>query len=389
MASTTAADIIQDDDSSESEEMEIEEGKEPIRATVSNSKVDPLRPKAQLHADEEDMDDLPVHNFELSSISVWCMSDLMYAMRELVGDLRFYADENGITISERIANNSIFVYMNMKKSVFESYTCTGKTVLCFEPKRMYEILSRHKSDSLMTWKLMKEPTRRTKEQNNELPKKDRDVHYYIRVTIVSTIGLDYKFVYYVPLLRSFKQIWKARKAKVAYYLAIDTNFLVNDVLKTLSALQREIASKYVKIKCTKDYIQFKMEGDSASTVNNASFILRTRREANAEEQMKRIRKNKKETELSTVDDDCDRDLAPPVIIEASYCLIYLLRLEKCFAINRGFFYMYICKDYPLVFKSRLALGDLSAAVMFVKQDVESYNYEQHTMPEDAMPDVDL
>ena len=348
--------------------------------------VEPLRPLAKPLAsdDSSQLNDPPVHEFKLVTNDVFSMSSLMYAMRDLVGDVRLYADENGVILSERVANNSIFVYLDMKKDVFEQYSCKGDIVLCFEPKRMYSCISRHQTDSLMTWRLMKEPPRRTK-THLDMPPKDRDIHYYLEVTIMSTAGAQSVYTYYIPLLRSFKQIYKAKRTKVAYFLAMDTNVLVNDILSTFASLRDDIASKYVEIECAKDFIEFRMVGNAASTVSNASFRIKTL-QSEGPPPNKRMRRQKKEPELSRVDkDDCQRDYDPPDSVVAKFCLIYLLRLQKCFSINRGYFYMYIQDKYPLVFKSRLRLGDLYAAVMFVDESDGNEGLQQREVPDVSIP----
>ena len=393
--------IMDDDNSVEEASSEEEEEEEEEEQKTNGSRVvykgggsaaptvggaDPLRPRREVQHESEEMDDLPTHVFEMTTSDVDSFSSLMYAMRDLVGDLRLYADSGGITLSEQVTNNSVFIYLRMKEEVFEHYECGGKVVLCFQPERMYKYISRHTTDSLMTWKLIKEPTRRTKEQNAEMPARNRDVHYYLRVTIVGT-GRDQRtassFVYYVPLLRSYKQIWKARKTPVSYLLNIDTTTM-KDILGTFKELQGEVASKYLEIECTDSYVKFQMHGNG--TVNHASITKVIKRDADPDKPMRRIRRSRKDQDQSKIEEDCIRDHEEPGMIRASYCLIYLLRLQKCFAINRDDIFMYICKDYPLLFKSRLGIGDLMVAVMFVKKtDMDDESYEQQAMPENAMP----
>lgn len=369
------------------EEQEIDNNIRNSADVVSRKdNVEPLRPKRNV-SNHPDLDELPTHSFEMTTTDVDSISSLMYAMRDLVGDLRLYADKDGVTLSEQVANNSVFVYLKMKQEVFEHYECGGNVVLCFEPKRMYKYISPHKTDTLMTWKLVKEPPRRSKKQNEELPPRSRDTHYYLRVTIVGTEQSSTKsssYVYYVPLLRSYKQIWKAKKTPVSYLLNIDTT-MMKDILGTFRDLQGEVASKYLEIECTDSFVKFQMKGNN--TVSHASIKKVIKRDIDEEEQpSKRVRRSKKDNEQKKMEEDCIRDTEEPTSIKASYCLIYLLRLQKCFAINRDDIFMYICKDYPLLFKSRLGIGDLLTAVMFVRksESIEDV-YEQQIMPDNAMP----
>lgn len=363
---------------------ETEEGADKylgVKIKTRGHEVEPLEPHQNigLGVSQDDLNEMPNNkDFKMTTNDIYSMSSLMYAMRDLVGDLKLHADERGMVLSERIANNNIFVYLDMKSSVFEEYECSSDIVLCFEPKLMYACISKHVTHSYMVWELMQQT-------------QAKGGAHYLRVTVINgdvkiikkkgkldipkmTDENDYCdgsiYVYYIPLLKSFKQIYKAEKQRVPFFLAIDTNIFVNDILETFDSLQNEIASKFVELECTKDYINFQMTGNSGSLVNKASFKLLTR-SSEGMANNKRLRRNKKDPELSKVgEDECEREHTLPRKINAQYFLIYLLRLKKCFSINRGYFYMYIIENYPLVFKSCLGLGDLYSTIMYVTEDEE-------------------
>ena len=97
--------MMMDDDNSidespltdEEEEEEEEEEKTNVsrvvykggdRAAPVIGGTEPLRPRREIHQESEEMDELPTHVFEMTTSDVDSFSSLMYAMRDLVGDLR-------------------------------------------------------------------------------------------------------------------------------------------------------------------------------------------------------------------------------------------------------------------------------------------------------------
>lgn len=344
---------------------------------------DPLRPLEvpSYGAKQEEMNSMPNHHLHLETSDVSAVSSLMYAMSDLVGDLRMDVNPERINISEQIANNNILVTLCMNKSVFDKYECTGNMVFCFQPKLMYKYISRHQTNSIMSWdlKAKKSLTRQQRaaaaksgdEENNTNEQyfvKQAKTSYFLLVTIRSTtdMGAQYHYEYYVPLLRSFKQTYKSHDMKMDYLLALDSNLLTNDILSMFNLLQREIMTRYVKISCTPQKITFEMVGDSSSTINHAKFTSIIAKSDGLQPPAKRARRKKKQNSADEeVDIDIEREEVQCPCVVAHYNLIYLTRLQKCFSTHSGVVYLYIKQNYPLIFDTRIGtLGNLRAVLMF-------------------------
>ena len=187
--------------------------------------------------------------------------------------------------------------------------------------------------------------------------------YVINVTVRTIDGTGI-FEYEVPLLRSFRTVYKAKPCEKDYFLAMDTTVFVNNILDTFGSLRDNFTSDYLTIDCKEDRISFYMDGQSSDIMQKAKFTMLTRKDPK-EALNRKIRKSKKKPELSEVDGDTKRKVVQAKRIKAEYCLVYLLRLRKIFSINRGFIFMYIEENYPLVFRVNVGtLGSLHAVLMF-------------------------
>jgi hypothetical protein len=173
----------------------------------------PLRPlQVPGHGTNPDeVNQMPQHRLYLETSDVAAMSTLMYAMADLVGDIRLDVNTERIRISERIAKDNLFVSLTMKRDVFDKYECSGEMVFCFQPKVMYRFISRHQSNSVMIWDLQPGPVgQREKKritsstngvdavtQGNEAHfLRQTTTNYFLSVTIESTdkdIHREYNF----------------------------------------------------------------------------------------------------------------------------------------------------------------------------------------------------
>ena len=433
----------------------------------------PLAPR-QMPVNAKSSFRLPEHNFKLVTDDVSALARLMYALKDdLVGDVRLYANKDGVRISESIANNNIFVFMSIEKTALLEYECDGDNVICFEPKQMYDAINTHQSGYIVSLEIVVDPAAKKKKERekrkqnhgydsedavksliskaqdraeavadaevtplsasavpkpfkvkqkrarmcnfvadgNDNDNEDNDYdddgddgdddddkmeekeeaeeeafnnnlgansetwghgqkQYFIHVEARSIDGTGV-FEYEVPLLRSFRTVYKAKPQEKDYFLAMDTTVFVNDILDTFGSLRSHFTSDYLTIDCTEDRISFYMKGESSDMMKNASFTMITRKDP-SEAANRKIRKSKKKPELSEVESETKRKRVQAPRIVADYCLVYLLRLRKVFSINRGFIFMYIEANYPLVFRVNVGtLGCLHAVLMFKAEGDEN------------------
>lgn len=365
----------------------------------------PLRPLQIIThgSNPDEVNEMPRHKFHLETSDVSAMSSFMYAMSDLVGEVRLHVTKDQIHVSERIARDNIFVSLTMKSSVFDKYECSGSIVFCFQPKVMYQYISRHQSNYMMIWDLEPGPvSQREKKRmrldadidpdalgSNDHFAKKSSTNYFLSVTIKSITNDDESgscdtFQYFVPLLRSYKQRYKSPEMKMDYLLAIDSNMLTNDILATFSSLQREIMSRYVTIECTPEKISFEMVGTPGSTVSHAKFSsIIAHKNAKPMSSQKRNRRNKKNTNdnnsvTTGIDESLERKQIQSDCVSAQYNLVYLTRLQKCFSTNSGVVYLYVKEGFPLLFDIKVGtLGSLRAVLMFRNED-EDDEYDNIT-----------
>ena len=82
---------------------------------------------------------------------------------------------------------------------------------------------------------------------------------------------------------------------------------------------------------------------------------------------KRRRKNNTEGDTPMVESDCVRKIEQKNVCH-EYYIMDLHRLQKCFAINRGYILMYIKKDFPLVLEIKVGTLGVLRAVLMYRQD---------------------
>ncbi len=337
------------------------------------------------NADLEDLNDMPDSEFYMKIMDIPAMSQLMYAMCELVGDLRLLATPNGLRLNESMASNNLFVFLEMKASVFEEYHCEKEVVLCFEPSHMYDCISRHTTKPMtMTWTLHRPHKHKKKGQSGEdYPESTSDRYYYNNFQLIVRVEGDdpdslHSYEYTIPLLKSFKQIYKAKPRRVDYNFALNTPTM-RDILTTFSDLQNNIETNWVDLQClpgdenNKGHIRFAMMGTSGSTVTRATYTIKTTKSKSLmPAKMRPVRKRKHDNDFQGVHEtDIERKLVQnPIQVQFHFDYLYLLK--RCFAMNSGFMSIYLEKDFPIVFEVKVGtLGDFYAVLMYNDENKET------------------
>ena len=243
-----------------------------------------FRPSQQVPAtaNEEELNQIPIdHEFSFETTNIADFSSIMYAMRDLVGDLRIHAGPKGMEINELVANQnlmvSLFIDGSSSASPLDSYVCHKEIVLCFHPKLMYDQISRHKKSSLMRWELRREKRTASAKVSTNAPDTSPVFHYLHVVcsSVDEATGTEYEHKYNIPLVRSFQEVHDGLKNPCDYMLMLHTNVLVNEILATFGELTGELSSRWVRITCTNNLVIFSMTGGSDSSVPMAAFVIRT------------------------------------------------------------------------------------------------------------------
>lgn len=352
-----------------------------IHEQSTKSSMEPLREKSVPVLGAEGLDPLPSSRFYCETADIAAFAALMYALRDLVGDLRMVVSPKGIRITEMIAAENILVAMSITEDKFEAFECSEEMVVCFEPRDLYDCISRHQNNSSrMTLEV--DPYLTPK---NTRSRKRQDEIQFMMVSIYSQSVSNgtsnmYEFHFPVALMRSYKQIYKAKAKKLDYFLAIDTTEL-NSILSMFETLEKEIASKFVHLRCTHTELTFRMIGTAGGTIKRAECKMAIRQETPVSAGpngksggQKRKRKSNDDNNLNVLDKPVPRKKKPRKHMQLYFVLVYILRLQKCFAMNRGYVYLKLRDQYPLSFEIRVGtLGDLYVSLNnheFEKDDYE-------------------
>lgn len=295
----------------------------------------------------------PVSGFKFKTGDVAAICDLMYGLRDLVQTVRFHVTEEGIKIGEDACMENLFLFANFRAERFTEFECSGECTICFYPEYMHKILNSHQQRDVMMCEYSS--------------KKDR----VVRITKYPHGEESCVETYEIPLLLANPSQYVAPKRKVDYLLAFNSGML-STILTGFNSLEKDFDQNLITINCTPNYVQFVME--HGCMINHAKFTLYTSRESreNDHPPAKKTRRNKNQTP------DPNQELLENVervedqqAISHKYKLQYLHHMLKCFSITKGGIFMYVSKDYPLVFEVKVgALGELKAALMFYEETEE-------------------
>lgn len=302
-------------------------------------------------------------DFLLETTEVSSFEALFYALRDLVADVHLFATPDDLSVNEKLANDNIFLSLKMKKNSpgLDRYECSRDAVLCFEPRVMHQCLAACTvgAQTRMSW--------RVKRHKNGAAASA----FYIQVDIGSMeeSGTVNDYTFEVPLLRSFKQKYTAPAKEMDYMLAMSTNMLMQ-IIDVFGSLKSEIMTRDVQISCSDDELAFSMVG-GLGPVARGRFRLNLRRDDAPPRAESRRRAPAAGGPEALVDapqggGDACLKVAPMPQYSAVFSLVYLMRLQKCLAINKGFIYVFMRADYPLVFKTSVGtLGDMHIVLMYM------------------------
>lgn len=321
----------------------------------------PLRALSVPPTGASGLEPLPDSYFRCESVDVAAFAALAYALSDLVGDLRFLVSPDGIRITEMIANENILVTMFITRDKFEVYECTKEMVLCFEPKTFYECINRHQNDTRMVLEV--DPQLQPNGKKKKAGSPNEAWFMMVRLYQRSDSENKYEFSFPLELMRSYKQVLEAEKQPLDYFLAVDTTGL-KGILSAFENLEKEISSRFVMIECTKSRLRFAMKGEAGGTIQTAACTMRFRKKSQGGDTAggntpRKKRQKTDDNNLSVVTSDVPRKHKPSNNVRLFFVLVYLLRLQKCFSMNRGFVFMKLRDSYPLSFEIHVGLlGEL-------------------------------
>lgn len=324
----------------------------------------PMRPKTVIARDNEDVASLPRVRMKMVTADIRAFSSLMYGLRDLVGDVRMVISPAGVCIYEMIANNNILVVMNIPPSAWEFFEYEGDeaSIVSFEPRHMYDCISKHKEPSKIMQISVDPFVDKKGRRKREVPGEDH-VADFMRVTIVgqstdkeTDLDIDMRFDFRIPLLRAMNQPLRARPEPLDYFLALDTASL-NATIDLFAALEREVGNRRVTIECTGRQLSLSMRGGAGASIPKMRYAILHRDETGSDDEedtgeaspSRRKRLRAEGDDMDIITENVPRKTASEHV-RTCVSLACLVRLRKCFSINSGFVLVKLLRDYPVTFE---------------------------------------
>lgn len=303
----------------------------------------------QIDGDHVQQGLLGTQSFYMKTPDVAALSSMMYAMSGLTKALRVYVSHEGMSISEGVSRDNMFLFAKFRRSEFEEFRCDGDCVVCFDPSHLYQCIRGHQQRDVMYI-----------EFNKKKPRK-------LLVGIMRNGG-DSQLEYELDLFGCVRQVYTAPPEEVDYFLAFDVG-VITGIIVELYELRKDFPDNWVTIDCgTRTVVFSKTNGCMIPKVRIELKTAETPEgEDNEMTEKKRRRKNKAEGDTPMVESDCVRKVEQKHVCH-DYYIMDLHRLQKCFAINRGYILMYIKEDFPLVLEIKVGTLGVLRAVLMYRQD---------------------
>lgn len=300
--------------------------------------------------------------FKTSDVAAMC--NIVYALRDLLENMRFMVSKGGIKMGETACADNMFLFAKFKEKHFTFFECTppppdnvdkdgddngepGKITISFEPSDVYKVLRSNQQRDTMVW--LYDASK--KRGNNTLT--------IIKYT--SEAG-TMESRYELPLLDLEPTSYEAPKEVINYVLMFDPT-TINTIINVLADISTDNNSDYVKIRCDSKGIEFSV--DNTHIVTHAGFKLKT---SIQDDSTCKPRRNRNKTNSVCNKEDVSISDEKPVV-QRLYKLSHLRNLVKCFSITDDGIIVYIFKEYPLIFEVKIGdIGHLRVALLYKDED---------------------
>lgn len=299
--------------------------------------------------------------FKTSDVAAMC--NIMYALRDLVENMRFMVSKGGIKMGETACADNMFLFAKFKEKHFTFFECTPlspdnvdkdggdndeskKITISFEPSDVYKVLRSNQQRDTMVWLYDA-----SKKRDNTL----------VIIKYTSEAG-TMESRYELPLLNLEPTSYEAPKEIINYVLMFDPT-TINTIINVLADISTDNNSDYVKIRCDSNGIEFSV--DDTHIVTHAGFKLKT---SIQDDSSCKPRRNRNKTNSMCNKEDVSISDEKPVV-QRLYKLSHLRNLVKCFSITDDGIIVYIFKEYPLIFEVKIGdIGHLRIALLYKDED---------------------
>jgi hypothetical protein len=287
---------------------------------------------------------LAEHSFYIQA-PVGAFTRLLHGLQELVKRIVVRVDADGLNVCETRAHNNMFIFVNIPADRLEKFTTTGKSLIRFEPARMYTCVNRAEQEDVMYWKF------------------DKKKPHELLVGVMRRGETYFVSEYSIPLLRCTENTYSAPPAEVDYYIGIDSAVFIT-YINVLVSLKKDFPDDYVTIACDHNTISFSRTG--GLMVPETRFTL-----GEGKKHSKPSKRRRRHKQSSVSDEPANPDYRVRVVqrpVKHRYRLEYLSHLVKCFAMDK-LVTIYIRSDFPLIFHVDVGdIGTFRAVLMFAEED---------------------
>lgn len=297
-------------------------------------------------------------SFTMRTSDVSSLRSLMHAARDLVQEIRICFSEEGLQISEQACQDNLFMFAMFRAEKFEYFRATGKGQVCFRPKFMCDFLTNRQQRDVLEWSFGTAPPGVKTTSKHQRP--DRMLMRILQDGEELSV-----WEVWVPLVQRSTEIYESPTTDVDYILLFDTAQISN-IISGFREFDRDFLENWLRITCTPHDVLFQMEGGTA--VGRMRWKLLTMRPdssgSNSLSGSGSSSSSSAESESSDKGNGNDSGSYTDAISN-EYRLAHLQNIVKCFSINRGSVFMYVKRDFPLVFEVKVGtLGELRLALMF-------------------------
>jgi hypothetical protein len=275
--------------------------------------------------------------FEMRSGDTGALATLMYSLGDLTKTLALCFNAKGLEAQEKVCQDCVLIAARLDADKFRKYRCWGSGGILLRPDELYLILSQagQRDEVQISYDDAKESLLHV-----QIFREDEDIEQQYELRLLKYTQRD---------------LFEAPRICMDYVLAVSTAYLTNTFTRLLGFGTSEIMT----FLCDKERLSLSVRGDHL--ISSAIFTVFTGPCADH----RAVQRTRKHNEIkgTSVDADFTRSIKHESV-EYRVLLRHIRSLTKIFGINRGSTFVFLKKDYPLIFELQIgALGVLSITLL--------------------------
>jgi hypothetical protein len=278
------------------------------------------------------------NGFELRSGDAGALATLMYSLGDLTKTLAVRFGPEGLEAQEKVCQDCVLLSVRLQTEKFRRFRVWGSGGVLLKPDDFYVILSQagQRDEVELSYDDSRDTLLRVQifHENEDLT----DQTYELRL------------LRYEP-----RDLFEAPRISMDYVLAVSSAYLTNSFSRLLSFGNSEV----MVLACDRDKLSISARGDHL--IHSATFTVFTG-PCSEERASQRVRK-RAEAPGGAPEANFTRSVKQESV-EYRVLMRHVRSLIKAFGINRGSTFVYLRKDYPLLFELHVgALGSLTITLL--------------------------